>query len=341
METRWNSAEQETHTAGPQRRRPGEHALPRIATRGDAYDTGQTQPSRADGMASLLGWFSIGLGMAQVVAPDFMHRLVGVNEGSRDNAVMRTMGMREVGHGIAILATPQPAKAVWSRVGGDVLDLVMLGRLLADRRNDRTRVLGATLSVLGIAALDYYTARQLDRVGQQAAAVTREPGILTKRSVTVNRPVEEVYAFWRNLENLPRFMRHLESVRVLDGRRSHWVAKAPAGKTVEWDAEIVNERENELLSWRATEDADVHNEGTVRFSQAPGGRGTEVRIALRYEPPGGVLGSKLAMLWREEPGQQVQDDLRRFKQVMELGEVVVSDATYERGPHPAQPPAEV
>lgn len=340
METQWNPPTVETHTAGQRSRRPGERALPRIALRGEAYAADQ-KPSHADGMASLLGLFSIGLGMAQVVAPDMVHRLVGVNETNRDNAVMRTMGMREIGHGVAILTTPRPAKAVWSRVGGDVLDLVMLGRLLADRRNDRTRAFGAALSVLGIAALDYYTARRLDRVDQQAAAVTREPGILTKRSVTVNRPVEEVYAFWRNLENLPRFMRHLESVRVLDGRRSHWVAKAPAGKTVEWDAEIVDERENELLSWRATDDADVHNEGTVRFTAAPGGRGTEVRVALRYEPPGGVLGSKLAMLWREEPGQQVQDDLRRFKQVMELGEIVISDATYERGPHPAQPPAEV
>ena len=120
-------------------------------------------------------------------------------------------------------------------------------------------------------------------------------------------------------------------------RRSHWVAKAPAGQTVEWDATTTEERENELISWRSDEGAMVYNAGTVRFQEAPGGRGTEVRVELEYDPPLGKIGSKVAMLWREEPGQQVQDDLRHFKQVMELGEIVVSDATKQRGMHPAQP----
>jgi uncharacterized membrane protein len=153
----------------------------------------------------------------------------------------------------------------------------------------------------------------------------------------VGRPVEEVYAYWRDFENLPRFMRHLEVVRVIDDRRSHWVARAPAGKTVEWDAEITEDRPNELIAWHSLEGADVHNGGSVRFLRAPGGRGTEVRVEIEYVPPLGKLGSKIAMLWREEPGQQVQDDLRHFKQVMETGEIVVSDATKQRGPHPAQP----
>jgi uncharacterized membrane protein len=149
--------------------------------------------------------------------------------------------------------------------------------------------------------------------------------------------VEEVYGFWRDFANLPRFMRHLESVQVHDDGRSHWVAKAPAGRTVEWDAETTEDRPNELIAWRSLPGADVRNSGSVAFAPAPGGRGTEVRVTLEYDPPLGKLGSKIAMLFREEPGQQVYDDLRHFKQVMETGEIVFSDATKRRGPHPAQP----
>jgi uncharacterized membrane protein len=145
-----------------------------------------------------------------------------------------------------------------------------------------------------------------------------------------------VYAYWRDFSNLPRFMRHLESVTE-DGNRSHWVAKAPAGQQVEWDAELTQDEPNERISWHSMEGSDVHHGGTVTFRSAPGGRGTEVRVELEYDPPLGKLGSKVAMLWREEPGQQVQDDLRHFKQVMETGEIVLSDATKQRGPHPAKP----
>jgi len=165
-----------------------------------------------------------------------------------------------------------------------------------------------------------------------------DKGIIhTRRAITVGRPVEEVYNFWHNFENLPQFMRHLESVTTTGERRSHWKAKAPAGASVEWDAETTDDRPNELIAWRSVEGSDVYNAGTVRFREAPGGRGTEVRVDIEYDPPFGKLGSKVAMLWREEPGQQVQDDLRHFKQVMETGEIVVSDSTKQRGPHPAQP----
>jgi hypothetical protein len=111
--------------------------------------------------------------------------------------------------------------------------------------------------------------------------------------------------------------------------------------TVEWDAETTEDRPNELIAWRSLEGADVYNEGTVRFEPAPGGRGTEVHVELRYEPPGGRIGSKLAMLFRREPGQQVQDDLRAFKQVIETGDVVLSDATLFDRPHAAQPPEQL
>ena len=151
--------------------------------------------------------------------------------------------------------------------------------------------------------------------------------MLVKTAVTVNRPREEVYGFWHDLESLPRFMEHLESVRVTGEGRSRWTAKAPAGRKVEWDAETVDERPNELIAWRALEGADVPNSGSVRFTDAPGGRGTEVRLELSYDAPGGALTATLAKLFGEEPTQQVKDDLRRFKQVIETGEVVRSDGS--------------
>ena len=134
--------------------------------------------------------------------------------------------------------------------------------------------------------------------------------------MVVNRPVQEVYQFWRNFENLPRFMDHLESVTVLDENRSHWVAKAPAGTRVEWDAAIHNEIENELIAWRSLPDADVNNAGSVHFA-AVGEGATEVRVVLSYQPPAGKLGAVVAKLLGEEPSTQVDDDLRRLKQVME------------------------
>jgi uncharacterized membrane protein len=292
-----------------------------------------------ESLADFLGYFSIGLGLAEFLAPNVLSRVVGIKHpGERNRATMRLMGLREIGHGLAILSNQQPAKAVWARVAGDALDLALLGGTLANPENDRGRTLFATANVLAVTALDVMCARQLSQQPRTVANERMAEGIVrTKRSITVARPAAEIYAFWRDFENLPRFMRHLESVTVTGERRSHWVAKAPGGKTVEWDAETVEERENELISWRSLPGSDVYNAGAVRFNPAPGGRGTEVRVTLEYDPPFGKLGSKLAMLWREEPGQQAMDSLRQLKQVLETGEVLLSDATKERGPHPARP----
>jgi uncharacterized membrane protein len=172
-----------------------------------------------------------------------------------------------------------------------------------------------------------------DALGVNTAGETDNPlvsvpaghGIKVEKSVTVNRSPEEVYRFWRNFQNLPRFMNHLESVTDLGNDRSHWVAKAPAGKTVEWDAEVYNEKEGELIAWRSLEGADVDNAGSVRFEPAPEGRGTVVRVTLKYDPPAGKLGSLVAKLWGEEPSQQIEEDLRRFKQVMETGEIATTE----------------
>jgi uncharacterized membrane protein len=145
-----------------------------------------------------------------------------------------------------------------------------------------------------------------------------------RKTLTINRPIGELFAFWRDLRNLPTIMSHLESVDVLTDRRSHWKAKAPGGLFVEWDADIVNEKPNTLIAWESCEGAAIANWGAVYFTQAPPHRGTEITVELEYEPIGGATGAAIAKLFGEEPAQQVEDDLRRFKQVMETGEVATT-----------------
>ena len=148
-------------------------------------------------------------------------------------------------------------------------------------------------------------------------------GIHVNASFLINKPAEQLYAFWRDFQNLPQFMSHLESVSVTDDRRSHWVAKAPAiyGGRVEWDAEITADEPNKKIAWRSLSNADVDHRGAIEFSQALGDRGTKVRVELDYLPPGGRLGHWIAKLFGEEPMQQIHDDLRRFKRLMEVGEI--------------------
>ena len=299
-------------------------------------------------LARALGWFSIGLGMAEVVAPGRLAELIGVE--SKPGA-FRLMGLREIGSGIAILGQEQPAGGVWSRVAGDILDLALLSTHLGSRNPERQKTLAATVSVLGVTALDIFVARSLSRESngdsQRATSFpTRRRtdsarGINVKRTVTVNRPVAEVYSFWRNFENLPRFMTHLESVRALeDGRRTHWVALGPLGKRLEWDAELVEDQPNQLISWRSLPGGSVATAGSVRFRPAPANRGTEIVVEMSYDPPGGVVGATIAKLFGESGDQVVARDLQAFKNVLEVGEVVHSDSSIYQRPHAARPPEE-
>jgi uncharacterized membrane protein len=145
--------------------------------------------------------------------------------------------------------------------------------------------------------------------------------IRVEKTLTVNAPVNTLYRFWRDIENLPRFMPHVRSVHRLDDRRSHWVVNGPAGMPIEWDAEIINDVKNEHLSWQSTEHADIYNAGSVHFHPAPEGRGTEVKVVMRYTPPAGALGAAFVTLLRKSPEQHIEDDLRRFKSLIETGEV--------------------
>jgi uncharacterized membrane protein len=137
-----------------------------------------------------------------------------------------------------------------------------------------------------------------------------------ENSITINRPAEELYRFWRDLTNLPRFMKHVESVLVKDNRHSHWVVKAPLGMTVEWDAEIISEIPNELIGWRSVGSGDVDHAGSVRFEPA-GAHGTTVKVMVQYDPPAGPVGVAFANILGEDPGHQIEEDLRHLKEVME------------------------
>jgi uncharacterized membrane protein len=144
-------------------------------------------------------------------------------------------------------------------------------------------------------------------------------GIVVDDAVTINKPASEVFRFWRNFENLPRFMNHLESVATREAGISHWVAKGPAGLAVEWDARIINEIENKVIAWQSLEGSMIATAGSVNFDETP--RGTTVRVRFQYNPPAGKIGAAVARFLGEEPTIQVHEDLRRFKQLMETGEI--------------------
>jgi uncharacterized membrane protein len=147
-----------------------------------------------------------------------------------------------------------------------------------------------------------------------------EHGIQIKRHVIVQKAPPTLFAFWRNFENLPRFMGRLDSVRMADDKASHWVVKGPAGARVEWDARIINERENELISWESVGESDVRHAGSVQFRPLAGERGTDVTVTLRYQPPAGRLGATVAKLLGDDPSEQIAEDLNRFKRLMETGQ---------------------
>lgn len=152
-------------------------------------------------------------------------------------------------------------------------------------------------------------------------ALSGNGGIHVRESIRLERPVGEVYAFWRQLENLPRVLTHLEHVEELGNGRSHWVARGPADLSVEWDAEIINEVENKVIGWRSLPESDVVSAGSVTFKPVRGGRATELSVHLQYSPPAGRVGALLATIFGREPRQTIREDLRRLKQVFDAGDI--------------------
>jgi uncharacterized membrane protein len=169
-----------------------------------------------------------------------------------------------------------------------------------------------TLAVAG--GITYWLLRR----GKQHGVATPGSGIRARNSITIMKSPELLYSFWRKLENLPRVMQHLESVQETDGTHSHWVSKALLGTSVAWDAEITEDKPNERIAWRSLEGSQIPNEGFVEFISADEGQGTVVHVNLTYQPPGGQLGAAVARLFGEEPNRQIEEDMWRFQQIMEL-----------------------
>jgi uncharacterized membrane protein len=152
------------------------------------------------------------------------------------------------------------------------------------------------------------------------AVIPAGAGCKVEHSVTINKPAAELYRFWRRFDNLPKFMTHLKDVKV-EGTKSHWVAEGPLGLSVSWDAEVIEDKPNEVISWKSLDGADVDTSGSVHFRAAPGGRGTEVRVTLKYYPPAGKVGAAVAKLFGKDPASEIREDLARFKSLMETGEI--------------------
>lgn len=215
-----------------------------------------------------------------------------------------------------------PVERWISILGGSALTLSGITR----GRSGLTRtVTGALMLQRGFSGHCYAYQALGVRTAPSGAAVPYELGIRARAAVTVNQPRDKVYQFWRQLENLPRFMRHLVSVEPVDEKRSHWIARGPADREYSWDAEIINERENELIAWKSLADSEVDSAGSVRFCDAPGGRGTEIRVELQYNPPAGLVGAYVAKLFGREPEQEIAGDLRRLKQFLEGGEIATTE----------------
>jgi uncharacterized membrane protein len=232
------------------------------------------------GVARTLGWFSVGLGLTEMMAP---HR----------HKQARLIGAGKVLSGVGILAGARGAS--------------------------RARVAAAAAAVTGASALHTYYSRHAtahDGFGSEAMRFTE--------TVTVNRPPDECYHFWRKIEDFPAFMTYLKSVRETGGGRSHWVAQGPAGREIAWDAEITEDVPGEVIAWRTLPGSDVPNAGRVLFQHAPRGHGTFVRLLMEYDPPAHAAGAWLAKLLGKDPKAHAYQNLHRFKQLIETGEVATT-----------------
>jgi len=293
--------------------------------------TGDAGPQ--DPVAKGLGVFSFALGIPQTLAPGRMTRLIGVRDDARSRMLMRAVGVRELVAGVGIFTDRRPTQWVWARVAGDTMDLALLGSALRNGSKSPARTLAATGAVTGAFAADVVDLvrlrRSSDGNGGGDAQGGPEPPVQVTAALTVRRDRDELYALWRNFESFPDFMIHLEDVRATGEKTSHWKARGPLGMTVEWDAEIIEDVPGERISWRSVEGSKVDNSGSVRFVQAPAGQGTEIHVDMHYSPPAGAVGATIAKIFGEEPAIQLKDDLRRFKQIVETGEVVRSDGSPE------------
>jgi uncharacterized membrane protein len=281
-----------------------------------------------DALGRSLGWFSIALGLGELAMPKLLARLAGAEPTMGAALALRVAGVREIGVGIAILMMPDRPVPLWLRVAGDALDLAMIGVASTHRKAKRGRLAGAAAAIAGIAALDAFASVRTTRAFEAA-------GNPVMFSVTIDKSPQEVYDFFRHFERLPMFMDFLDSVEEIDAEHINWTAKLPTGRSVSWQAEITQDRPGECIAWMTRAERFEH-EGRITFARAPGRDMTEVRVEMKLgvlgRPPSALLAKLLAK-------PEIKGELRRLKQVLETGEVLYSDASRFRKPHPARPAA--
>jgi uncharacterized membrane protein len=275
-------------------------------------------------LAINLGWFSIGLGVAELLFPGTLCRLVGVKPR---RFLTRLLGAREIASGIGLLN--QPAKGPWlkARVAGDAMDLSLLALAATSDKSKKGKLALAFASVAGVTAVDFLCYK--DFVDGQPEPTdpefARSPDVVHfRRSLVINRPIEELYQIWRNFSELPRYMRNLISVGERERNRWHWKSRGPGETEVEWEAEVTRDISNQAIEWRTLPGADLDHKGSVQFEPAPGGRGTIVRVEMQYRAPAGKPGAIITKLLGKSPEHQISADLLRFKQFLETGEIATT-----------------
>lgn len=286
---------------------------------------GASRFRRASTLGRALGWLSLGLGIGATLQSRRMSAAIGME--SREGAV-RVAGARELTAAYGLLSAGDPTPWLWSRVAGDVMDLLMLGAA-ARRRPRRNRALTAFGIVAAVTAIDVWAgfsaARRKELQRPEYAASGRAEGAI-EESLIVNKSPEQCYSYWRKLEQVPRFMSLLRSVTEIDAQRSHWVLEAAPGVHIEWDAELTHDDPGRRLAWRSLPNPRIAHVGVVRFNPAPGKRGTVVRVITHYRLLPGFDGPRyLTSLFESAPRARVREDLRRFKQLLETGEVPTTE----------------
>jgi uncharacterized membrane protein len=293
-----------THSAGP---------LPNT-NRGRENGGRLKKNSDLQAAATALGWFSIGLGAVEFLFPKRLARAIGTPPKP---FTMRLTGLREIGVGVGILAAERKAGWIKARVAGDAMDLAMLKSSFDSRRANRIRLAAATAGVAAVTAADFVYGR---RFKEEEADESQSHGsrVRVEASMAVNKTPAECYEFWRKLENFPKFMKNVETVETGDDGRTHWKVRAGLG-TWQWDAEITQDTPDEAISWRSTEGAEIANSGSVRFEPRLANLGTNVRLAMEYDPPAAGVGAPNGLLEMISE-HRVRENLHRFKSVIECGE---------------------
>jgi uncharacterized membrane protein len=265
-----------------------------------------------------LAWLSIGLGAMQLLAPRAFARSTGLPDWPW---LLRAAGARELVTGVGLLTQPKAPVWRWARVAGDTMDAALIGAAMFSPSSERRKLVATAAIAGGITALDMKAGTATRRKPSEETLPGTQGARRVIKAITINCAPPQCYAYWRNFESFRNFMQNIESVRVIDDRHSHWRAKGPGGTHLEWDAEITEDKPDRMIAWQSVAGSQIENRGLVRFEHAPGGKGTVVEVEMEYKPPAGAAGAAVATLFGTAPSLQIEGDLRRFKQIMETGEI--------------------